>query len=143
MPNRAISRFDVTGWDQKPHEEGTEGPSLSRARVKKAFRGDLTGESTAELLMCQADRSDLSAGAGYVASERVVGRLGDLSGSFVLQHWGLSHAGAQRTGGHVVPGSGTGDFDGLTGTVEISVDAEGVHTLILDYDIGYSPPRPQ
>jgi hypothetical protein len=135
MPNRAISRFDVTGWDQMPYGDEGESPSLSRATVKKAFRGDLTGESIAELLMCQADTSDLAAGAGYVASERVVGHLGDRSGSFVLQHWGVSHARGRRTGGHVVPGSGTGDLDGLTGTVEISVDAEGGHTLILDYEI--------
>jgi hypothetical protein len=86
--------------------------------------------------MCQADRSDVAAGAGYVASEWVVGHLGDRSGTFVLQHWGVSEAGGQRTSGHVVPGSGTGGLDGLSGTVEISVDGEGAHTLILEYEIG-------
>ncbi len=135
MTIRATSSFQVTGWDQTPYGEESEGPLLSRATVRKSFRGDLTGESTAELLMCQADPSDLAAGAGYMASERVVGRLGDRSGSFVMQHWGLSSSAGERTGGHIIPGSGTDELAGLSGTVEISVSADGAHTLVLDYDI--------
>jgi Protein of unknown function (DUF3224) len=136
MTIRAVAAFDVTGWDQVQYEEEVEGPQLSRATVRKRFRGDLTGESTAELLMCQADPSDFSSGAGYVASERFVGRLGDRAGTFVVQHWGLSGGGlSPRTAGHVVPGSGTGELTGLSGEVEISVDADGGHSLSLDYDI--------
>ncbi|MDH4044567.1 MAG: DUF3224 domain-containing protein [Gemmatimonadota bacterium] len=81
MPTRATATFTVTGWDPTPYDEDVAGPRLSRATVRKTFLGDLTAESTAQLLMCQADLSDLSAGAGYVASERVVGRLGDRRGS--------------------------------------------------------------
>ena len=136
MTFHAVSSFDVTGWDQSPYGDEVEKPFLSRATVRKTFRGDLVGESTAELLMCQADTSDLEAGAGYVASERVVGRLGTRAGTFVLQHWGLSGDGGQVTSGHVVPGSGTGELEGLSGTVAISVDDEGAHTLTLDYEIG-------
>jgi hypothetical protein len=135
MRIRAVAAFDVTGWEQAPYEEGTAGPVLSRVIVRKKFRGDLTGESTAKLLMCQADPSDLGAGAGYVASERVVGRLGGREGTFVLQHWGVSGGDSPRTAGHVVPGSGTGDLAGLTGDVEFSVDAEGAHSLTLNYSL--------
>jgi len=135
MTMRAVSAFDVTGWDQTPYGDKTDGPALSRATVKKTSRGDMEGESTAELLMCQADTSDLNAGAGYVASEQVTARLGDREGTFVMQHWGLSGGGEPpRTGGHVLPGSGTGELAGLTGTIEISVDADGAHTLTLDCD---------
>lgn len=136
MKIHVVSPFDVTGWEQAPYEDGLAGPALSRATVKKSFTGDLAGESTAELLMCQADTTDLAAGAGYVASERVQGRLGDREGTFVMQHWGVSVGGNQSTGGHVVPGSGTGDLAGLTGEIVISVDADGAHTLTLDYEFG-------
>ncbi len=136
MKIHATSSFDVTGWEQASYDDGVAGPALSRATVRKAFTGDLSGDSTAELLMCQADTSDLGAGAGYVASERVTGRLGDREGTFVIQHWGVSVGGNQSTGGHVVPGSGTGDLAGLTGDIVISVDADGAHTLTLDYEIG-------
>lgn len=137
MANRAVSSFEVTGWEQTQYGDHSEGPKLGRATVSKSFSGDLAGESTADLLMCQADESGLDAGAGYVASELVVGRLGDLDGSFVLQHWGLTGGGLpSRTGGHVVPGSGTGHLAGLTGVIEISVDDEGAHTITIDYEIG-------
>lgn len=59
------------------------GPKLARAKVKKIFRGDLEGESSAELLLCQADDGS----AGYIGLERVVGRLAGRTGSFVVQHY--------------------------------------------------------
>lgn len=45
MTMRAVSVFDVTGWDQTPYGDETDGPALSRATVKKTFRGDMEGES--------------------------------------------------------------------------------------------------
>jgi hypothetical protein len=132
---RVVIPFDVTGWDQSTQESDGDGPKHSRATVKKEYRGDLEGESTASLLMCQADPSNLAAGAGYVASEVVTGTLGGRAGTFVIQHWGLGGADGNRTGGHIVPGSGTGDLTGITGQIEIDVDADGSHTLILDYEL--------
>lgn len=131
---RATSSFEVTGWDQTPYGENTEPPLLSQATVLKTFTGDLEGESTAQLLMCQADAKDLTAGAGYVASEVVNGVLNGKTGSFVMQHGGLSSAGNNRTYGHIVPGSGTGELSGLTG--EVSIAADGDHTINIDYELG-------
>ena len=136
MTMRAVSSFEVTDWDQAPYGNQDAGPALSRATVKKAFSGDLAGESTAELLMCQADPSDLDAGAGYVASEVVTGRLGGHAGSFVVQHWGLAGGAlGNRTGGHIVPGTGTDELAGLSGRVEISVAADGAHSITIDYEL--------
>lgn len=132
---RAVASFDVTGWDQQPYDAGAdEGTVLSEARVTKLFTGELEGQSTARLLMCQADPDELAAGAGYVASEIVEGRLEGREGSFVVHHMGLSEVdGARRTFGHVVPGSGTGELEGLMGEVEIRVDDDGGHIFTLDY----------
>ena len=133
---RVIIPFEVTGWDQIPYEEETQGPRLFRVKVRKTFRGDLVGESTGELLMCMADPSDFKAGAGYVVSERVVARLKGRAGTFVLQHWGMSGGGRPpKTAGHVVPGSGTGELAGLTGELEFAVDSNRAHTLTLDYEL--------
>ncbi len=129
---RATSTFNVTGWDDSPYHDAEGGARLSRTAVKKTFQGEMEGESSAELLMCQSDVEDLAAGAGYVASELFTGSLGGKSGSFVLQHWGLMGGGTQKTAGHVVPGSATGELVGLTGTMEISVAEDGTHTLTLD-----------
>ena len=137
MSTHATASFDVTGWDETPYDEPADGPRLARATVRKTFRGDLEGESTAELLMCQADPDDYSAGAGYVASEHVTGTLDGRQGTFVLQHGGLSgEVAGERTFGHVVPGSGTGELEGLRGEAEIRQTPDGEHTLLLDYDFG-------
>lgn len=141
---RVVAEFDVTSWDQKPYEGAPGGPALGEAVVGKTYRGDLAGTGEARLLMCRAEgevSGEEKAGqgpsdAGYVASEQIVGRLDGREGSFVIQHWGVAAAGAAPwTAGHVVPGSGTGELAGLTGTVEIAVDADGKHTLALDYSI--------
>lgn len=133
---RATSAFDVTAWEPVPNDSGDQNPQHSRVKVKKKFRGDLVGESSAELLMYVANPSDFKAGAGYVGSERVEGMLGGREGTFVLQHWGLSGGGGpDKTAGHVVPGSGTGELAGLSGVIELQLGADGSHTLLFDYDL--------
>jgi prolipoprotein diacylglyceryltransferase len=132
MSTRATATFDVTGWDQDPYGEDVA-PFLSRATVGKAFQGDLVGTSTAEVLMCQADRKDIAAGAGYIASEVVTGTLLGREGAFAMQHGGISEVGgATRTFGNIIPGTGTGGLEGLEGTVELQVDAQGGHSMVLE-----------
>jgi hypothetical protein len=136
VTNRAVASFDVTGWEEKPYHDPEGGPRLSRTVVAKKFTGDLVAESTAELLMCQASAADVKAGAGYVANERVEGSLNGRVGSFVLQHGGLMRGGSpEKTFGHIVPGSGTGDLKGVIGDVEVAVDSDGRHTMTLTYEI--------
>lgn len=132
MRTTATVTFDVTGWDPTPYDAPDDGPEQMRVALRKAFHGDLEGESTGEGLFC--GMSDPEAGAGYVVSERVTGRLQGRSGTFVIQHGGLMGPGqAPRTFGHVVPGSGTGQLVGLTGEVEIRRTEDGQHTMTLEY----------
>ena len=137
---RIVVPFEVTKREMTPYGDDVPGPMLARAVFYKKYTGDLDGVGIAEALMCQADPKDLSAGAGYVASERVTGSLGGRKGSFMIQHWGLSGGGApNRTAGHVIPGSGTGELAGLTGTMEISITKETGHQLILEYELPSAP----
>lgn len=112
-----------------------EGPAFSQVLVLKSYRGDVEGEGRALLLTCQADPGDRSAGAGYVASERITGTLDGRRGSFVVHHWGIVASGAPKTAGHVVPGAGTGALAGISGDMEIAVEPGGTHVLRLDYDL--------
>ncbi|MCB0717545.1 MAG: DUF3224 domain-containing protein [Bacteroidetes bacterium] len=137
MGIRALCPFDITDWDETPYRDSEPGPRLARTVVRKLFRGDLDGESSAEVLMCQADPSNLAAGAGYVASELVEGSLHGRRGSFVIQHGALAGPGIEpSTFGHIVPGSGSGELVGITGSAEIMRTSEGAHTLTLDYELG-------
>jgi len=130
MPT-AVSTFDVTRWDPADADEPEAGPELSRITIGKTFTGDFEGTGLGDGLFC--GMSDPKAGAGYLVSERLIGQLDGRSGSFVIQHGGLmSPDTPPRTFGNIVPGSGTGELAGLTGTVEIG---DG-HTLTLVYELG-------
>ncbi|QBD77501.1 DUF3224 domain-containing protein [Ktedonosporobacter rubrisoli] len=126
------ANFKITSWDQTPYDEPEKGSQFFQAKVKKIFEGNIEAESTATLLMCQ---SEGNSGAGYVATERVVGRIGNRSGSFVIQHGGaMAHGSATDSFGYVVPGSGTDELQGIRGHCSFYHEGEEA-TLSLDYEI--------
>jgi hypothetical protein len=101
---------------------------LGRASLRKEFTGgDLEATGTVEMLSA---RQGESAGT-YVALELINGRLGELVGTFLLQHGGTASSdGGQRTWVEVVEGSGTGELVGLRGQGRIE------HGLLeLDYGL--------
>ena len=126
----ATARFDVTSWEPTVYDQPEEGPALTRVALTKTFEGDLAGESVGEGLFCGLQ--DPGAGAGYMVSERVTGRLGGRAGTFVMQHGGLAAPEAEpRSFGSIVPGSGTGQLTGLRGTVAFGSD----HTITLEVEM--------
>ena len=129
MSTRAAGTFEITAWEQTAWDERAEGPKLARATVRKTFQGELAGESTAEVLLCTDD----GGGVAYTALERVVGRVGARSGSFLLLHGAMRGGDMTRASGRIVPDSGTGELRGLRGEVEISHDERGA-VFTLNYD---------
>lgn len=129
MSLRAVGNFEITSWDQVPYDEGAEGPKLGRATVRKTFRGEFAGESSAELLLC----GDEVGGIAYTALERVVGNIGERSGTFLLLHGAMRGVDTTESTGRIVPDSGTGELRGLHGTVTIRHDEQGA-VFTLDYD---------
>jgi DMSO/TMAO reductase YedYZ molybdopterin-dependent catalytic subunit len=127
---RANSTFEINGWDEIPGDEIPNGHKLSRATVKKTFRGDLEGTSTAELLLSKGPKDS----AAYVALERIDGRLADRSGTFLLMHSALADAKGQHGDWRIVPGSGTGGLRGLSGRAEYRHDSSGA-SFTLDYEV--------
>ena len=73
--------------------------------------------------------------AGYVAIEIVSGSFGDRHGSFALQQLGMMSGGTQSLHYEVVPGSGTGDLQGIAGTLHLNIEPDGTHHYELRYDI--------
>ena len=129
MSTRATASFEITAWEQTNYDEPAEGPKFSRATVRKTFRGDIEGESTAELLLCQVNDES----AGYVAMERIVGRIGERVGSFVIQHCATRGGARPQALWLVLPGSGAGELRELRGEAEYRHDEHGA-TFVLDYD---------
>lgn len=106
MKKSANARFAIKNWDEKPYGEGQDLPRLTRASVTKTFTGDIEAEGQVEYLMMY--RNDGS--ATFVGLERVVGRIGGKTGTFVLQRIGVFESGQAKESYAVVPGSATGEL---------------------------------
>lgn len=135
MATHATGAFEYATWDEKPYEEGDDRPKLTRATVTNTFHGDIEGQSSLEYLMVYPEEQT----GNFVGLERVVGRLGGRSGSFVLQHAGTFGGDGVKGTWFVVPGSGTGELRGLRG--DGGYDWGGEHgerrtPFTLDYAIG-------
>jgi hypothetical protein len=123
-------RFDLTRWDEEVYDEA-DGVKLQTVSLAKTFEGGIRGTSTARLL--QAFSPDGS--AAYVGIERVIAAIDGRKGTFVLRHSAVGSAAGGSMNVDVVPGSGTGDLAGLTGTFTIDRSPEGEHTYTFDFDL--------
>lgn len=124
----ASGTFDVKLTPQ-PVAPDMAPAELGRLAIDKRFHGDLEGTSLGEMLSAG---TSTPGSAGYVAIERVSGRLHGRSGTFVLLHRGLMDRGTPELSVTVVPDSGTGELVGLRGTLAIRVE-HGRHTYEFDY----------
>ena len=131
MKHTANARFAIKSWDEKPYSEGQDLPKLTRASVTKTFTGEIEGEGQVEYLMMY--RSDGS--ATFVGLERVTGRVGGKSGTFVLQRVGVFEDGQAKESYSVIPGSGTGQLRGLRGEGRTTVGHGMEHPFTLDYEL--------
>lgn len=132
MSQRAAGAFDVKVTPQKPDTQIARAANFSRLTIDKRFHGDLEGISKGEML---ATQTETPGSAGYVALERVTGRLAGRQGSFVLQHSATMSRGTATSAISVVPDSGTGELRGLTGSMTITVAADGTHSYQFDYKL--------
>ena len=105
---------------------------LGRFLLTKKFSGDLDASARGHMLSAG---TGIKGSAGYVAIDQVTGSLDGRKGSFVLQHSGSMKRGAPTLSVMVVPDSGTGELEGLTGTLSINI-VDGKHF----YDFLYSVP---
>lgn len=131
MKKTANARFAIKNWDEKPYSEGEGLPRLTRAKVTKAFTGDIEGEGQVEYLMMY--RSDGS--ATFVGLERITGRIGSASGTFVLERFGTFEGGQAKESYSVIPGSGTGALGTLRGEGTSAVGHGTEHPFTMIYEL--------
>ena len=132
MNQRATGSFDVKVVPQKPDTQIARAANLSRLTIDKRFHGDLEGASKGEMLALQ---TDVKGSAGYVALERVTGKLKGAQGTFVLQHSATMHKGEPDSKITVVPDSATGELVGLTGKMVITVAEDGAHNYEFEFKL--------
>ena len=129
MSEMAKGTFEVKATPVAPDAGDDSG--IGRLTLDKKFSGDLEGTSRGQML---GFRSATDGSAGYVAMEKVTGKIGGRSGSFVLQHTGTMTRNAPTMNVTVVPDSGTGEFTGISGTMTIII-AGGKHSYEFAYSI--------
>jgi hypothetical protein len=116
-----------------PQDDKSGATTLGRLLLDKQYHGDLDGTGKGQMLTAGL----LAKGsAGYVAMEHVNGTLKGQAGSFTLQHSGTISNGVQQLLIIVVPGSGTGQLEGISGKMTINI-AGGMHS----YDLEYALPK--
>lgn len=134
MTAHAKGTFEVKLNPQRPDGK-FEDATMSRITIDKQLHGDLEGTSRGQMLSAM---TDVKGSAGYVAMERVTGTLSGRSGGFILQHSATMTRGVPQLSITVVPDSGTGQLVGLTGKMDIIIDA-GKHSYDFEYTLPAAP----
>jgi hypothetical protein len=114
-----------------PAGEGAGRVAVGRMLIDKQYSGGVNGTAQGEMLSAG---NPAAGSASYVAIEHVTGTLDGRSGSFALQHAGTMHLGEHDLAIRVVPGSGTGELAGISGTLKLDI-VERIHHYVLDYQL--------
>jgi hypothetical protein len=88
MNMHAKGTFEVTGWAEEIFGRSEGSARLARVNSTHSFQGDIEGEGTVEYVMVHADDSPVR----FVGLERVIGKIGDREGTFVLELSGTLYA---------------------------------------------------
>lgn len=132
---QARGTFEVALPSLAPFHDAPDA-RLGRRGIDKRFAGDLAGVSRGEMISAG---TAVQGSAAYSALEHVEGTLAGQRGAFTLQHTGVMARGTPSLAVTVVPDSGTGELEGLTGTMTIEVTG-GQHHYVFDYALPAAAP---
>ena len=132
---RATGTFKVASFTPAP----VPGPDIETAlpvgvaTMEKQFDGEISGRAATLFTAAYDPAADTGT---YVAMESFEGSVQGRAGAFNFAH-SATTTGAGRGAEFlvIVPGSGTGDLAGITGTGGLAVDADGTHRIWFDYEI--------
>ena len=130
MPTKAQAVATVVSWEENAYDEAEGTPKTSRASIKYSYDGDVSGGSAAELLMVYVGEE-----AEYVGLERVTATIAGRKGTFVTSTVGGFKGGVASSSWNVVPGSGTGDLAGLSGSGTFEAPSGNKATVTFEYEL--------
>ena len=134
-PMRTSGTFTVTSFDPVDYTSPiTTGVPVGHAHMVKEFAGELAGRSSTQFSFA----FDQASGVGtYVAMEAFEGSLAGRAGTFAFAHSATTDGRSPQGLAEllvIVPGSGSGDLLGITGTGRILIDSSGGEVIELDYE---------
>ena len=102
--------FKVLGWEENSYD-AADLPQLTHASVSEELQGGIEGEASIRyLLASHEDRT-----ASFIGLARVVGRIGEREGTFVMQDVGTFQNGVAKGRWTILSGTSTGDLEGIRG----------------------------
>ncbi|MET7765894.1 DUF3224 domain-containing protein [Streptomyces sp. NPDC005393] len=126
--------FTFAHWEETTVGQAGDGPKLAHATVTNTFSGAIEAADTS----CEYAITYVTAKTGVCCGyELLTGTLDGRTGSFVVeQHGTFGEDGTVRCSFEVVPGSGTGELAGLTGSgTFVAVPGEQTVPYTFDYDL--------
>ena len=121
--------FDV----KVTHQDDSSGdPLLNRMTLDKQYHGDLEATGIGQMLTAG---TEVKGSGAYVAIEKVSGTLEGKKGTFILQHAGTMTREVPELAIVVVPDSGTGELERISGKMKIEFAQGGKHFYELDYTL--------
>jgi len=129
------STFTVTEVEPQPHDPGVRtGLPTGYLLMRKEFRGGIEGWARTQFCYAYDDASEVGT---YVALESFTGTIDGRRGTCNIAHQATTTGAGQRSAETlvIVPGSGSDELAGITGTGRLVVDPDGTHHLELDYTL--------
>ncbi len=111
MTRNIEGSFEVTSWSEEQTAGLEESAKVSTATIGQRFSGGIEADTISDTVMTYHDDGT----AEFVSYQRVVGRVDDKAGSFVLRGFGRYDGHEATTELEVVPGSARGELSGLAG----------------------------
>jgi Protein of unknown function (DUF3224) len=128
----ARGTFEVTTMGEDAYQTLEGGGKLTRANGTQRFSGDIAGDGSVEWLMCYSPDGS----ARYVGIQRIVGSIGDQTGSFVLEAVGDFDGQQSKGTWTIIDASGTGDLSTLRGQGTFHASSGSQASYDLEYQLG-------
>ena len=119
------SQTTLTEWDEEAYADE---PKLARASIQKRCIGDLDAIATSQYVLAYAEDGT----ATFTGIEHLTGRIGNRSGTLVLQHVGRFADGVATADVTVVPGASSDELAGAQGTGRFAAETGPNGTLEID-----------
>jgi Protein of unknown function (DUF3224) len=118
--------FHTMSWDEEQYDAAPGHPKFTHARVTHELHGAIEGEaSICYLLSYRPDHA-----ASFVGFAMITGKIGDKSGSFVMQDVGTFENGVAKGRWTILPGLGSGGLHSIRGDGHFAAGAAGASYLL-------------
>lgn len=121
----ASGTFDA---DLTPQEDA--GFPAGRMLIDKTYTGDMQGKGIGQMISKRTEGGT----AVYSAVEEFSGSVNGKTGDFTLIHHGYMSKQLQSLEVNILDGSGSGELDGISGSMQIFQDEDG-HRYELQYEL--------